>query len=72
MNELTNNKNLKDKLESFLNRACEAEAQGDYVQAERLFRLALYCDGRLRPDVTNAKEYAETAGSVYKKIEAAG
>jgi len=53
------------KLEEFLNRACRAEAEGDYKEAQRLFELALFCEGRLRADVTDARQYAYTAAAVY-------
>ena len=54
-----------EMLESFLSRACAAEAANDHKDAERLFRLALYCEGRLRPDVSSAKDYAAQVGPVY-------
>ena len=56
-----------EKLEDFLLRACEAEAKGGFVEVNRLFRLALYCEGRLRPDVTDAREYANRTGPVYEE-----
>lgn len=64
MNELISSANLKDKLETYLDKACQAEAQGNHVEAERCFRLALYCEGRLRPDVSSAKEYAYAVKSL--------
>jgi hypothetical protein len=66
MNTLTNPTSLKEKLESFLDRACEAETAGDYRGAEQLFRFALYCEGKLIPEVTDAKQYVDMVGSVYK------
>ena len=57
---------LKQKRESFLAQACEAESKKDFAEAERFFRLAMYCDGRIRRDVTDAKKYVEQAGTVYK------
>lgn len=65
MNNLTNQKSLKEQLESYLDRACQAEAEGNYAEAERLFRLSLYCEGLSRPDVGNAQGYARQAGQVY-------
>jgi hypothetical protein len=65
MNEKKNATSLKEKLDSYLDRACEAEVRGDYSDAERLFRMALYCEGLLRPDVGSAREYVKTAGPVY-------
>lgn len=56
-----------EKLESFLSRACALEAANDRKEAERLFRFALYCEGRSRPEVTSAKDYANQAGRVYKE-----
>ena len=67
MNDMKNRELLTEKLDVFLTRACEAEVNGDYAEAERLFRLALYCEGRLRPDVTDAKEYVLQAGPVYQE-----
>jgi len=67
MNDLTNQTSLKEKLESFLDRACQAEA--DYPEAERLFRFALRCEELSRPDVGNAREYARQAGLVYEEIK---
>ena len=57
---------LRGKLESFLTRACEAESKKDFVEAERLFMLAMYCDGRIRLDITDAKKYVAQAGPLYK------
>jgi hypothetical protein len=67
MNVLTSQTSLKEKLESFLARACEAEAAGGYREAERLFRMALHCEGHLSPEVTNVSEYVNQAGTVYKQ-----
>ena len=53
---------IKEKLEVFLSRACEAEAEKDFAEAECQFRLALLCDSRMRPDVTDAKEYVRQSG----------
>jgi len=61
---------MKGKLEIFLSRACEAEAKKDFAEAEHQFRLALFCDGRMRPDVTDAKEYVRQAGPIYKPTPA--
>jgi hypothetical protein len=68
MNDLTNAKNLKEKLESFLAQSCEAEERGDRVEAERLFKMALYCEGLSRPEVGSAREYAQQAGCVYPDL----
>ena len=65
MNNSTDNTSPKDKIESFLNRACQAEARKDYVEAERLFGMALYCEGLSRPDVASAKDYTNRAGHLY-------
>ena len=65
MNNLTNPTNLKEKLESYLNRSCQAEAEGNRPEAERQFRYALYCEDRSRSDVENAREYVRQAGHVY-------
>lgn len=67
MKNSNNVTDMNEKLESFLVRACEAEEKHNYAEAERLFRLALYCEGRLRYDVTNAKEYVDQAGPVYQE-----
>ncbi len=56
---------LAKRLESYLNRACQAEAVGNYVEAERMFRFALYCEGRSRLEVGSAREYAQQARPVY-------
>jgi len=69
MNDLTNPMSLTEKLETFLTRACAAEADGDYREANRLFRMALRCEGMLRTDVTDYKEYADEAGSVYPELK---
>jgi hypothetical protein len=67
--ELQNKKQLSEKLGKFLDRACEAEAKGEYSEAERLFRLALFCEGKIRPEITDAKQYIELAGPVYEKAK---
>ena len=69
--ELQNKKRLSEKLDDFLNRSCEAEAKGNYPEAERLFRLALFCEGKIRPDVTDVKLYIEQAGPVYEQAKLA-
>jgi hypothetical protein len=68
--EVLSNVIMQEKLEGFLDSACEAEARKDFAEAEHQFRLALFCDGRIRPDVTDAKEYVRQAGSVYKQAPA--
>ena len=67
MNDSGDCKNLTEKLESFLAQACEAESQSNLEKAERLFKLALYCEGRSRSDIAAAKQYADEAGPVYSK-----
>ena len=67
--ELQNKKQLSEKLETFLGRACEAEAKGNHPEAERLFRLALFCEGKIRPEITDAKHYVEQAGPVYERAK---
>jgi len=66
MNNAELGQSMKEKLEQFLSGACEAEAKKDFAEAEHQFRLALFCDGRMRPDITDAKEYVRQAGPVYK------
>lgn len=63
MNEQLNER--AEKLEHYLNLACDAEANGDRVEAERQFRRALCYEGKLRSDVTHARDYAEMVGPVY-------
>jgi len=65
MSTLTDPANLKHKIESYLDRACQAEAQGNRAEAERFFRFALYCEGLTRADVAVAKDYVQQAGHVY-------
>ncbi len=65
MSNLSDCQNLKDKLETFLAMACEAEAVGNQMEAERLFRLAIFCEAKMRPDVENNKKYVEEAMPVY-------
>lgn len=67
--ELQNKKQLSEKLETFLDRACEAETKGDHSEAERFFRLALFCEGKIKPEITDAKQYVEEAGPVYKRAK---
>ena len=69
MNELMNRTSLEEKLETYLNRACQAEAEGNYTEAEQQFRYALYCEGRSRSDVENAKEYVQQAGPIYQHTQ---
>jgi hypothetical protein len=72
METTVNRTSMAEKLEDFLDRACEAEASGGKSEAERLFRMALYCEGRLRPDVTEAREYVRQVGPVYMEHEGVG
>ena len=37
---------FKEKLESYLARACEAEAKGEQAEAEKLFRVALFYEAK--------------------------
>ena len=69
MNELMNRTSLEEKLETYLNKACQAESEGNYTEAEQQFRYALYCEGRSRSDVENAKEYVRKAGPVYAQCQ---
>jgi len=71
MKDLITRQNLMEKLESFLTRACEAEGANDHMEAERLFRMALYCEGNLVPKVTYVREYVNQAGPVYKQEQLA-
>jgi hypothetical protein len=66
--ETAGREGLAVKLEGFLNRAAEAEAKGDLAEAERVFRLALFCEAKLRPDVTDAAAYVRSAGSLYPAV----
>ena len=61
----TKKAHLERKLESFLKRAHEAEARQNYFRAARAFALALLCEGRLRPEVTDACGYVRHAMPVY-------
>ncbi len=70
METAVNSMSMAQKLEDFLAQACEAEVSGDKSEAERLFRMALYCEGRLRPDVTDAREYVRQVGPVYPALPA--
>ena len=56
---------IKEKVEVFLSRACEAEAKKNFVEAERLFNFALFCDAKLRPDVVDARQYVNQTEPVY-------
>jgi len=71
MKDLITRQNLMEKLESFLTRACEAEGANDHMEAERLFRMALYCEGNLVPKVTYVREYVNQARPVYKQEQLA-
>jgi hypothetical protein len=56
---------LAGKRERFFKRAYEAEEEGDYFRAGRAFVLALLCEGRLRPEVTDPCGYVRDAMPVY-------
>lgn len=56
---------LEERLERFLKRAQEAEAKENHFRAGRAFALALYCDGMLRSEVTDACGYVRHAMPVY-------
>ncbi len=52
-------------LEGYLEAACEAETKGEYLQTGLQFRKTLFYEGKMRPEVTNAKEYVNSAWAVY-------
>ena len=56
---------LARRIEHFLEKACEAEAKEDFYRAARLFTFALFCEGKLRPDVKNPHAYIFQAMPVY-------
>jgi hypothetical protein len=56
---------LAEKVERFLAIACKAEGKRNYFRAARAFALALFCEGRLRPDVEDACVYVRQAMPVY-------
>ena len=62
--------NWQKELEDFLQQACVAEANKDYESANALFRRALYYDAKLQPEVTNVKDFIDSAGPVYKAKQA--
>jgi hypothetical protein len=65
------NDELTRKLDSYLSQACEAEAAQDFEKAEHFFKYALFYEGKLRPDVSSAKQYVAEAGPVYQKTSVA-
>ena len=65
------NEELSNKLESYLNQACEAESERDFEKAERCFKFAFFQEGKLRPEVDDAKKYVTEAGPVYENISVA-
>jgi len=60
--------NLAARLEMFLLGAAEAEAGGALAEAERTFRRALFCEAKLRPDVTDVLAYVRSAGPLYPAV----
>ncbi|MFC1637244.1 hypothetical protein ACFL5Z_20690 [Planctomycetota bacterium] len=68
MNEGMRTYDPKNKLEDFLDRACIAEGEGNKREANRLFRIALLCEGTLRADITEARKYADETGLVYPDV----
>jgi len=69
--EVQNRERLVEKLESYLNLACEAEEKENYLEAALQFRKALYYEAKLR-EVANAKEYIDAAVPIYRSSEPAG
>jgi hypothetical protein len=67
MNNLTNERGLQEQLEVYLSKACEAEARGDILEAERSFKLAVGCEALSVPSVVSALEYVRQTGPVYKQ-----
>jgi hypothetical protein len=55
-----------ERLEDSLVQACEAETRKDIVEAERLFRRALFYDAKLAGKAATAKAYIEAAGPLYE------
>jgi hypothetical protein len=65
MNNEEKKRHFKNRLESFLSRACESETNKDYVTAARLFRLALFCETKVRTDINSTYGYIFQAMPVY-------
>ena len=59
---------LAVRLEGFLAKAIKAEARGDLAEAERAFRLALFCEAKMRLDVTDAIGYVRSAGPLFPSV----
>lgn len=65
VNEEESRQRLAHKLENILQQACLAEERLDYVEAERLFGLALLCEANIRQDVNDARVYVQSTKPVY-------
>ena len=48
MDQISSESDWSRRLEECLQKACDAEARGDQVEAERFFRMALRCEAKLR------------------------
>jgi lipid A disaccharide synthetase len=56
---------LAEKLERFLQRAYVAEEKRNYFRSARAFVWALYCEGMLRTNDSDAYRYVQQAMPVY-------
>lgn len=55
-----------ERIDYFLNKACDAEEQKNYEEAERCFKFALHAESKTR-GVKSVIEYIKQVGPVYSK-----
>ena len=59
--------NPAENLQYYLDKACQAEAAGTKVEAERLFRLALRCEELQQPEMSNVTDEASLVAAPVNK-----
>jgi len=70
MNDLPKKMTLHEQRDAYFDKACEAEAKGEFAEAQRLLGLALECEETPQSGVGNAGECVQQANPVCQPDQA--
>jgi len=71
MNDLPKTMTLHEQRDAYFDKACKAEAKGEFAEAQRLLTLALDCEGASQQPADNASECVQQANPVCQPDQAA-